>query len=99
MALGIVKDGEVVYAKGFGEKQLGQNEPVDEHTIFSIASVRKNMTAAALGILVDRGKIHWVDKIIDHMTWYQFKVPRVNRTATTRDEHTHRTGRGSILEI
>src|SRR5690625_2316346 len=44
MAVGIVKDGEVVYAKGFGEKQLGQNEPVDEHTIFSIASVSKNMT-------------------------------------------------------
>jgi len=97
MAVGIVKDGEVVYAKGFGEKQLGQNEPVDEHTIFSIASVSKNMTAAALGILVDRGKIHWDDKIIDHIPWFQFKDPWVTREVTIRDALTHRTGLGRIL--
>src|SRR5699024_7035412 len=85
MAVGIVKGGEIVYAKGFGEKRLGLGEPIDEHTIFSIASVSKNMTAAALGILVDRGKIHWDDKITDHIPWFQFKDPWVTREVTIRD--------------
>ena len=57
MAVGIVKDGRVVYAKGFGERTLGSGEPVDANTVFSIASVSKNMTSAALGILVDSGKL------------------------------------------
>nr|WP_299206115.1 serine hydrolase domain-containing protein [uncultured Brumimicrobium sp.] len=53
MAVGSVKDGKVIYAKGFGEKQLGSGASVDANTIFSIASVSKNMTAAALGISLE----------------------------------------------
>lgn len=97
MAVGIVKDGEVVFEKGFGEKRLRLGEPVDEHTIFSIASVSKNMTAAALAILVDQGKIHWDDKIIDHIPWFRFKDPWVTEEVTIRDALTHRTGLGRIL--
>src|SRR5690606_21493051 len=73
MAIGIVKDGEVIYAQGFGEKRLGSGDPVDANTIFSIASVSKNITAAALGILVDEGKIDWDDKITKHIPWFQLK--------------------------
>src|SRR5690606_2131509 len=97
MAVGIVKDGKVVFEKGFGVKQLGKNEKVDANTIFSIASVSKNMTAAALGILVDRGKINWDDKIVDHIPWFQFKDPWVTREVTIRDVLTHRAGLGRIL--
>lgn len=97
MAVGIVKDGEVIYAKGFGEKRLGSKETVDENTVFSIASVSKNMTAAGLGILVDEGKIDWDDKITDHIPWFQFKDPWVTNQMTIRDALTHRTGLGRIL--
>ena len=97
MAVGIVKDGEVVYAQGFGEKLLGSAEPVDANTIFSIASVSKNMTAAALGILVDEGKIDWDDKITKHIPWFQLKDPWVTQELTIRDALTHRVGLGRIL--
>lgn len=97
MAVGIVKDGKVVYAKGFGEKQLGTADKVDANTIFSIASVSKNMTAAALGILVDEGKIDWDDKVIKHIPWFQLKDPWVTRELTIRDILTHQVGLGRVL--
>src|SRR5690554_4014758 len=97
MAVGIVKDGEVIYAKGFGEKLLGSGDAVDANTIFSIASVSKNMTATALGILVDEGKINWDDKITKHIPWFQLKDPWVTRELTIRDALTHRVGLGRIL--
>ena len=97
MAVGIVKNGEVIYAKGFGEKQLGSGEMVDVNTIFSIASVSKNITAAALGILVDEGKIKWDDKITKHIPWFQLKDPWVTREITIRDALTHQVGLGRIL--
>lgn len=97
MAVGIVKDGRVVYAKGFGERKLGSGEPVDANTVFSIASVSKNMTAAALGILVDKGKLDWDDKILQHIPWFQLKDPWVTREITVRDALIHRVGLGRIL--
>ncbi|MGV8815287.1 MAG: serine hydrolase [Gelidibacter sp.] len=97
MAVGIVKNGEVVYAKGFGEKRLGSGEKVDANTIFSIASVSKNITAAALGILVDEGKIKWDDKITKHIPWFQLKDPWVTQEITIRDALTHQVGLGRIL--
>ncbi len=97
MAVGIVKDGKVVYAKGFGERKLGSGEPVDANTVFSIASVSKNMTAAALGILVDKGKLDWDDKILQHIPWFQLKDPWVTREITVRDALIHRVGLGRIL--
>src|SRR5690554_4028526 len=97
MAVGIVKDGKIVYAEGFGVKQLGSDDKVDANTIFSIASVSKNMTAAALGILVDRGKIDWDDKIISHIPWFQLKDPWVTNEITIRDALTHRVGSGRLL--
>ncbi len=97
MAIGIVKDGEVMYAKGFGEKRLGSGEKVDANTIFSIASVSKNITAAALAILVDEGKINWDDKITKHIPWFQLKDPWVTNEITIRDVLTHRVGLGRKL--
>lgn len=97
MAVGIVKDGKVVYAQGFGEKQLGKPDKVDANTIFSIASVSKNITSAALGILVDEGKIAWEDKIVQHIPWFQFKDAWITDQVTIKDALTHRVGLGRIL--
>lgn len=97
MAVGIVKNGEVIYAEGFGEKKLGSGEKVDANTIFSIASVSKNMTAAALAILVDERKISWDDKITKHIPWFQLKDPWVSQEMTIRDVLTHQVGLGRKL--
>src|SRR4051794_2960602 len=57
LAIAIVKDDQVIYSRGFGEKKLGSGEMVDDNTMFGIASVSKNITAAALALLVDEGKL------------------------------------------
>lgn len=97
MAIAVVKDGEVLMAKGFGEKKLGGGSPVDEHTVFGIASVSKNITAAALAILVDEGKLNWDDKVIEHMPWFALSDPWVTAQVTVRDLLIHRVGVGRML--
>jgi hypothetical protein len=54
MAVGIVKDRKLIYAKGYGVRELGKTPPVDIDTLFQIGSNTKAFTAAALAILVDR---------------------------------------------
>ena len=94
MAVAVVKDGEVVVAKGYGVRTLGQPEPVDENTIFAIASNTKAFTAAAMAMLVDEGKLDWDDPVIDHLPWFQMYDPYVTREITIRDLLTHRAGLG-----
>jgi CubicO group peptidase (beta-lactamase class C family) len=52
-AIAIVKDGKVVFAKGYGVKKLGSPAPIDTHTLFQIASNTKAFTTASLAMLVD----------------------------------------------
>jgi CubicO group peptidase (beta-lactamase class C family) len=62
MAIAIVENDKVAFAKGFGSKALGKPDPVDADTIFPTGSTGKAFTVAALAILVDRGRIGWVTK-------------------------------------
>src|SRR5262249_55334985 len=68
--------------------------PVDEQTLFGIASNTKAFTAAALAILVDEGKIRWDDPVTKHLPGFQMYDPYVTREMTVRDLLTHRTGLG-----
>src|SRR5690348_13917122 len=94
LAVAVVKDGEVAFAKGYGLRRNGDAAPVDAHTLFGIASNTKAFTAAALGILVDEGKIAWDDPVTKHLAWFQMYDPYVTREMTIRDLLTHRSGLG-----
>ena len=94
MAVGIVKDGKLVYAKGYGVREYGKPGKVDADTLFQIGSNTKAFTAAALAILVDEGKINWDDKVIDHLAQFRMYDPYVTREFTIRDLLTHRSGLG-----
>jgi CubicO group peptidase (beta-lactamase class C family) len=94
IAVAVIKDGKVVLTKGYGVRSLRTNAPVDEHTLFGIASNTKAFTATALGILVDEGKIHWDDKVRDYIPEFQLYDPYVTETFTIRDLLTHRSGLG-----
>ena len=61
LAMAIVKDDQVIFAKGFGVRELGKPEPVNEKTLFAIASNTKAFTTALLATLVDDGKLTWDD--------------------------------------
>lgn len=94
MAIAIVENDKVTFAKGFGVKRLGSADPVDADTIFPTGSTGKAFTVAALGVLVDAGKIGWDDKVIDHLPGFQMYDPWVTREMTIRDLLVHRSGLG-----
>jgi CubicO group peptidase (beta-lactamase class C family) len=94
VAVAIVENDKVTLAKGFGVKRLGSSDAVDADTIFPTGSTGKAFTVAALGVLVDEGKIGWDDKVIDHLPGFQMYDPWVTREMTIRDLLVHRSGLG-----
>ncbi|WP_417456560.1 serine hydrolase [Kordiimonas sp.] len=95
MAVGIVKDGEVVHLMGYGVRDIYSKEKVDADTLFRIASTTKAFTSSALAILVDEGKLSWDDKVIDHLPDFRMFDPWVTREFTVRDLLVHNSGLGS----
>ena len=94
ISLAIVKDGEVVAAKGYGVRKLGEPAPADAKTLFGIASNTKLFTATALGLLVEEGKIEWDAPVVRYLPWFQLWDPYVTRELTVRDLLVHRSGLG-----
>jgi CubicO group peptidase (beta-lactamase class C family) len=94
VAIAIVENGKTTMAKGWGVRQLGSTAPVDADTTFQTGSTGKAVTAAALAILVDEGKIRWDDPVIRHMPWFRMYDPWVTREMTIRDLLVHRSGLG-----
>lgn len=96
MSIAIVKDGKVVFSKGYGVKELGKPEPPDEHTLFAIASNSKAFTSAAIAQLVDEGKLDWNDKVKKHLPYFELYDPWVSHETTIRDLLSHRVGLGTF---
>ncbi|MDR7134970.1 CubicO group peptidase (beta-lactamase class C family) [Lysobacter niastensis] len=94
MSIAIVEGGKPTLTKGYGVRRLGSPERVDADTIFPTGSTGKAITAAALAVLVDDGKIKWDDKVIDHMPWFRMYDPWVTNEITVRDLLVHRSGLG-----
>jgi CubicO group peptidase (beta-lactamase class C family) len=94
VSIAIVENGQPTLARGWGVRKVGTNEPVGPNTIFATGSTGKAFTVAALATLVDRGKIKWDDKVIDHMPDFRMWDPWVTREMTVRDLLVHRSGLG-----
>lgn len=94
VSLAIVKDGKVILTKGYGVKEAGKNNAVNDHTLFCIASNSKAFTATALGILAEEGKIHWNDPVINYLPWFRMSNPYVTTHITIRDLLVHHSGLG-----
>jgi CubicO group peptidase (beta-lactamase class C family) len=94
ISVGIIKDGQLIHAKGYGIANLNTGKKVDEYTLFGIASNSKSYTAAALGMLVDEGKLKWDDKVTDYIPEFKMYNPYVTDEFTIRDLLTHRSGLG-----
>ncbi|PKP93833.1 MAG: serine hydrolase [Alphaproteobacteria bacterium HGW-Alphaproteobacteria-16] len=94
VSIAIVEDGRTTLSRGWGERKLGTPDRVDAATLFQTGSTGKAMTAAALAILVDEGKIGWDDPVIRHMPWFRMYDPWVTREITIRDLLVHRSGLG-----
>ena len=92
LALAIVKDDEVALAKGYGVRQIGKPEKVDADTLFAIGSNTKAFTAAALGLLVQEGKIAWDDRVSKYLPYFQLYDANASQLITIRDLLCHRCG-------
>lgn len=92
LAIAIVHDGRTAYERGYGVRDVTTGEPVDQHTLFAVGSTSKAFTSAALGILVDEGRVRWDDRVIDHIPWFEMYDAYATRELTVRDLLTHRSG-------
>ncbi|MBK7296224.1 MAG: beta-lactamase family protein [Flavobacteriales bacterium] len=96
LAVGIVKDGALLYSNGFGKLDLAKPEPVDANSIFFIASMSKAFTACAVGLLVDDGKVDWNDPVVKHLPWFSTPDAYVTEHMMVKDLLCHRSGWGTF---
>jgi CubicO group peptidase (beta-lactamase class C family) len=94
IAVCVIKDGRVIHSRGYGVRSLNTGQPVDENTLFGIASNSKAFTTAALGMLVDEGKLSWDDKVRKFIPEFKLFDPYVTEEFTIRDLLCHRSGLG-----
>ncbi|MFZ1527186.1 MAG: serine hydrolase [Ferruginibacter sp.] len=94
MAIGVVKDGKLIHAKGYGVRSLKTMQPVNENTLFGIASNSKAFTAAAIAMLIEEGKMNWDDKVRKYIPEFTLYDPYVSEEFTIRDLLCHRSGLG-----
>lgn len=92
LALAIVKDGQVVYMKGFGVRSVNGGEKVDENTLFLIGSNTKAFTATALSILQESSDYKLSDKVQKWMPEFRLKDSLASREVNTIDLLSHRIG-------
>ncbi len=92
MAVGVIKNGNIIHARGYGVRSILTPGNVDEHTYFGIASNSKGFTATALAILVDEKKINWDDPVIKYLPDFKLWDPYVTDHFTIRDLLSHATG-------
>jgi CubicO group peptidase (beta-lactamase class C family) len=92
VAVCIVKDGKVVVMKGYGVKEIGTNDKVDENTLFGIGSNTKAFTATALAMLGADKKLSLDDKVQRWLPDFKLYDPWVAKEATIRDLLCHRLG-------
>jgi CubicO group peptidase (beta-lactamase class C family) len=95
LALVIVKDDQVLFTKGYGVREIGKSEPVDEHTLFAIGSNTKAFTATAVGLLVQEGKLGWDDPVTKYLADFKLHDPYTTQLITIRDLLCHRSGLGT----
>lgn len=96
LAVAIVTDGSMVFSKGYGVRESGKREKVDEHTVFSIASITKGFTSSALAILEDKDKIDWDDPVQKYLPDFILYDPWVSAEIRIRDLLSHRSGFGTF---
>jgi len=91
-AVGIIKNGEIVFMETYGVKNTESGKKVDENTLFGIASCSKAFTSACISILVERGDVNWKDKVVDHLPGFSLYDPYLTAEMTVEDLLSHRSG-------
>lgn len=94
IAVAVIKDDQVIHMKGYGVSSIATGKKTTENTLFAVASNSKAFTAAAIGILVDEGKLKWDTKVIDIIPEFRLYNAYVTEDFNIKDLLTHRSGMG-----
>jgi CubicO group peptidase (beta-lactamase class C family) len=99
IGVAVVRSDSVLFARGYGVRELGKPEMVDEHTVFDAASLTKSFTATLAGMLVDEGRMRWDAPIRTYLPELVFPDPYLTENVTVRDLLAHRVGlqRGDFM--
>lgn len=101
-AVAVVYRDEVIFAKGYGVREVGRPETVDPDTVFQVASVSKPLTSTVIAGVVGQGKASWTTPVVTYNPEFALSDPYVTANATLSDLLSHssglNTGAGDLLE-
>ncbi|HEY6120773.1 MAG TPA: serine hydrolase domain-containing protein [Pyrinomonadaceae bacterium] len=97
LAVGIVLDGKLAYARGFGQTTLGQPTAVTPDTLFHMASVTKPFVATAIMQMVEQGKLALDDPVTKHLPYFRLDDPRY-QLVTIRQLLNHTSGMPDVKD-
>jgi CubicO group peptidase (beta-lactamase class C family) len=92
LSLAIVKDDQVVAARGYGVRERGKREPVDADTSFAIASNTKAFVGTTLALLDHEKTLDLDDRVADRLPWFRTWNACTTGEMRVRDLVTHRSG-------
>jgi beta-lactamase class C len=92
LAMAIVQNGKVVSERGYGVTDAKGAQPIDNHTVFRLASLSKAFASALTGLMVDQGKFRWDTPVVDYVPWLRLSRPGAERELTVADLLSHRVG-------
>jgi CubicO group peptidase (beta-lactamase class C family) len=102
LAASVVQGGDLLYAKGFGVRDIRTGVPVDARTVFHLASVSKSLSSTIVAGIVGRRLIQWSDPIVKHLPKFALSDPYVTRNVSYGDMFSHSSGlpdyAGDLLE-
>jgi beta-lactamase class C len=91
-SVAIIKDSTIVFIKGFGVRASNAKDPVDENTVFRIASVSKCFASFLTGILVEDSIIRWQDQVVKYLPGFSLISPEQTQLLTISNVLSHTTG-------
>jgi CubicO group peptidase (beta-lactamase class C family) len=92
IAIAVVHDGKVIFAKGYGVRRIGTDEKVDPNTVFQVASVSKSVSSSVVAAAVTDGKVKWTDPVAKYIPGFTLADPWVGSHVTIADLFSHRSG-------
>ncbi len=106
MAVAVVHEGKTIYAKGFGVKDIREDDTLDNRvnrdTVFQVASLSKSLSASVVARRVGAGSIDWDTPLVSKLPDFALADPAVTAMVTVGDMFAHRSGlpdhAGDLLE-
>jgi CubicO group peptidase (beta-lactamase class C family) len=92
IAVGVVWNGELVFAEGYGVRNVDTGDPVDPDTVFPLASVSKSLAATTVARVIDEGTLTWDTPVVTNLPEFALSDPYVGEHVTIADMFAHRSG-------